>query len=387
MSYPTISVVFDRRKKANNRTPGFIEIRVAYQYNKKYISTGLKVLPKNWKNGRVTGVMEAKMMNQRIEAILNKVNDSVNSLIEGGCFTLEKLTDMVSIDDKSEKNNFLNYARKRVKIRTYGKSLDSISRYERFLKWLENWGKIVTFSDITEENIIKLDETLKCKNFKPYSIWNNYHRFLNSFILDAINDGLIKRNPYKWINIDKDKNSKALEKHLTREELYRIETVPMPTESLEKVRDLFVFQTYTCMSYVDMKNFKWEEVQKVDGNYVYSALRGKTKQRFTFMLLQPALAILRKYHYKLPIISNMKYNDYIKMVAAYANIKKPVSSHWARHTGATLLLNDGGISMEVVAKILGHSSPTMTRKIYAKLLDETIVKEMSKASVCIVGRN
>lgn len=387
MSYPTISVVFDRRKKANNRTPGFIEIRVAYQYNKKYISTGLKVLPKNWKNGRVTGVMEAKMMNQRIEAILNKVNDSVNSLIECGCFTLEKLTDMVSIDEKSEKNNFLNYARKRVKIRTYGKSLDSISRYERFLKWLENWGKIVTFSDITEENIIKLDETLKCKNFKPYSIWNNYHRFLNSFILDAINDGLIKRNPYKWINIDKDKNSKALEKHLTREELYRIETVPMPTESLEKVRDLFVFQTYTCMSYVDMKNFKWEEVQKVDGNYVYSALRGKTKQRFTFMLLQPALAILRKYHYKLPIISNMKYNDYIKMVAAYANIKKPVSSHWARHTGATLLLNDGGISMEVVAKILGHSSPTMTRKIYAKLLDETIVKEMSKASVCIVGRN
>ena len=82
----------------------------------------------------------------------------------------------------------------------------------------------------------------------------------------------------------------------------------------------------------------------------------------------------------------MKYNDYIKMVAAYANVKKPISSHWARHTGATLLLNHGGISMEVVAKILGHSSPTMTRKIYAKLLDETIVKEMSKASVGIVGR-
>ena len=386
MSYPTVSVVFDRRKKANNRTPGFIEIRVGYQYTRKYISTGLKVLPKNWKNGRVTGVMEAKTMNQRIETMLNKVNDSVTALIEDGCFTMEKLTDMVSIDEKSEKNNFLNYAHKRATIRTYGKSLDSIARYERFLKWLENWGQIVTFSDITDENIIKLDETLKCKNFKPYSIWNNYHRFLNSFILDAINDGLVKRNPYKWINIDKDKNSKALEKHLTREELTRIETVPMPTESLEKVRDLFVFQTYTCMSYVDMKNFKWEEVQQVDGNYVYSALRGKTKQRFTFMLLQPALAILRKYHYKLPIISNMKYNDYIKMVAAYANIKKPVSSHWARHTGATLLLNDGGISMEVVAKILGHSSPTMTRKIYAKLLDETIVKEMSKASGDIVRR-
>ena len=387
MSYPTVAVVFDRRKKSNVRTPGNIEVRVGYQYQRKYISTGLKVLPKHWKHGRIYGVIDATAKNERIEAILKKVNDSVSALISTGSFSMKRLLEMVSASDNSEDNNFLSYARRRIKIRTYGKSLDSIRRYERFLKWFENWGQIVTFSDITEENIVKLDEVLKCKNFKPYSIWNNYHRFLNSFILDAINDGIIKRNPYKWININKDKNSKALEKHLTRAELTRIETTSMPTESLEKVRDLFVFQTYTCMSYVDMKNFKWEEVQKVDGNYVYSALRGKTKQRFTFMLLQPALNILSKYHYQLPIISNMKYNDYIKMVAAYANVKKPISSHWARHTGATLLLNNGGISMEVVAKILGHSSPSMTRKIYAKLLDETIVKEMSKASVGIVGRN
>lgn len=387
MSYPTVAVVFDRRKKSDVRTPGNIEVRVGYQYQRKYISTGLKVLPKHWKHGRIYGVIDATAKNERIEAILKKVNDSVSVLISTGSFSMKRLLEMVSASDNSEDNNFLSYARRRVKIRTYGKSLDSIRRYERFLKWFENWGQIVTFSDITEENIVKLDEVLKCKNFKPYSIWNNYHRFLNSFILDAINDGIIKRNPYKWININKDKNSKALEKHLTRAELTRIETTSMPTESLEKVRDLFVFQTYTCMSYVDMKNFKWEEVQKVDGNYVYSALRGKTKQRFTFMLLQPALNILSKYHYQLPIISNMKYNDYIKMVAAYANVKKPISSHWARHTGATLLLNNGGISMEVVAKILGHSSPSMTRKIYAKLLDETIVKEMSKASVGIVGRN
>lgn len=386
MSYPTVTVIYDRRKKSDSRTPGIIEVRIGYQCQRKYISTGLKVLPKNWKKGRVSGVLNAQNMNERIEALLKKVNDSVTALIDSNNFSLERLSEMVSISEKKDEDNFLDYARKRIKIRTYGKSLDSIARYDRFLKWLENWGQIVTFSDITDENIIMLDEFLKCKNFKPYSIWNNYHRFLNSFILDAINDGLIKRNPYKWININKDKNSKALEKHLTREELTRIETTPMPTESLDKVRDLFVFQTYTCMSYVDMKNFKWEEVQKVDGNYVYSALRGKTKQRFTFMLLQPALTILSKYQYKLPIISNMKYNDYIKMVAAYANVKKPISSHWARHTGATLLLNHGGISMEVVAKILGHSSPTMTRKIYAKLLDETIVKEMSKASVGIVGR-
>ena len=164
MSYPTVTVIYDRRKKSDSRTPGIIEVRIGYQCQRKYISTGLKVLPKNWKKGRVSGVLNAQNMNERIEALLKKVNDSVTALIDSNNFSLERLSEMVSISEKTDEDNFLDYARKRIKIRTYGKSLDSIARYERFLKWLENWGQIVTFSDITEENIIMLDEFLKCLN-------------------------------------------------------------------------------------------------------------------------------------------------------------------------------------------------------------------------------
>jgi site-specific recombinase XerD len=75
----------------------------------------------------------------------------------------------------------------------------------------------------------------------------------------------------------------------------------------------------------------------------------------------------------------VKYNEYLKLVAQAANIDKPISTHWARHTGATILLNDGGVDMEVVSHILGHNSTKQTRKTYAKLLDKTIVTAMSKA--------
>ena len=75
----------------------------------------------------------------------------------------------------------------------------------------------------------------------------------------------------------------------------------------------------------------------------------------------------------LPIISNVKYNEYLKVVAQAAGIDKPISSHWARHTGATLLLNEG-IDIKIVAKICGHSSMRITEQIYAKLLDETVVE-------------
>ena len=40
-----------------------------------------------------------------------------------------------------------------------------------------------------------------------------------------------------------------------------------------------------------------------------------------------------------------------------------------------MLLN-AGVRMDVVAKVLGHASAEMTRRVYAKLLDETVAREM-----------
>ena len=126
-----------------------------------------------------------------------------------------------------------------------------------------------------------------------------------------------------------------------------------------------------------MAAFDPARIREVKGRPMYVGRRGKTRQEFTFLLLPQAQEILERYGGKLPMMSNQKYNQYLKMLATMAGINKPVSSHWARHTGATLLLNSG-VEMEVVSKVLGHSSTKMTRQIYAKLLDETIAEEMEK---------
>ena len=59
------------------------------------------------------------------------------------------------------------------------------------------------------------------------------------------------------------------------------------------------------------------------------------------------------------------------------DINKPVSTHYARHTGATLLVNEG-IDMRIISKICGHSSTKITEQVYAKLLDETVVDAIKK---------
>lgn len=110
---------------------------------------------------------------------------------------------------------------------------------------------------------------------------------------------------------------------------------------------------------------------------MYKCYQKKTNKPAVIPLLPPALAILIKYNWRLPIISNVKYNSYLKVVAQAAGLDKPLTTHWARHTGATILLNEG-VDMRIVAKICGHSSMKITEQVYAKLLDETVVEAIKK---------
>ena len=372
---PVVGFVYNRKKTATKSA--VIEIRVSYDYKKKYLSTGVKVLPKEWRGDMVTGRTDAIELNKALTTMRNKVLKAINDMLEEGGLNIQEIPSrMKRLDDVGK--TFFEYCQERAEVRQYGRMDDTCKRYDRFLKWFREWGGIKSFADVTERNILLMDEALKKKGMCNYSKWNNYHRFLNSFILDAISEGYLRRNPYKWVHIVKDKVSHGLHKYLTKDELRAIETARMGTESLDRVRDLFVFQACTCLSYKDLVAFDASKIKEEHGRMMYTGKRGKTGVEFTFMLLRPDLAVLKKYGGKLPLLSNVKYNQYLKVVAQTAGVDKPITTHWARHTGATMLLN-AGVDMETVAKILGHSSTRITRSTYAKLLDDTVGREMEKA--------
>lgn len=374
--FPKISFIFDRYKKASRNKSAVVELRISYNRKQKYISTGIQLFPKEWENGMVINRPDARSLNQMLNNLLFEIRQilmEMQSKDEIDIFAVP-----LWLKRKHQKQiSLFDFIKQRSEVRKYGKSEDTKIRYDRFYRLFKEWGKIKAFEDITEANIIAYDQFLSSSNMKPNSKWNNYHRFLNSFIMDAIDAGLMKKNPYKWINIDKRKETMSLQRCLTPEEFHRLEEVPLPTACLTKVRDLFVFQTFTCLSYTDLQTFDASRIVEVEGMKVYMNKRQKTGKDFTIPLLPPALRILEKYHNQLPVISNVKYNQYLKIVAQAAGIDKPVSTHYARHTGATLLLNSG-VPMLVVSKICGHSSTKMTEQVYAKVLDETIVKAIKK---------
>ena len=79
----------------------------------------------------------------------------------------------------------------------------------------------------------------------------------------------------------------------------------------------------------------------------------------------------------LPVSSNQKMNAYLKEIADMCGIKKSLSTHTARHTFATTVTLTNQVSMEVVSKMLGHSSINMTKR-YARVVDDLVNKDMEK---------
>ena len=384
MFYPIVNMkpiyvkaVFDRKKKATARKEGSVEIRLTQMRQSAYFVTGIRLLPKHWHDGQIVHRVDAAELQQTLDLMMKHVRQTINEQMEAGNCTVDRVMAIVRQKEKGELS-FLDFCQQRAEVRCYGRSADSKERYERFIRYLLHFGRIDTFADITDKNILEMDRQLAATGMKPYSKWQNYHRFMNSFILDAIDAGYLTRNPYRWLHIAKEKDSGGISKYLTMEEFARIRDMALPTACLRRVRDLFVFQTYTCLAYVDLAAFDAAKIYEVSGHPVYTSHRGKTGQEFTFLVLPQAMEILRRYHNRLPLISNVKYNQYLKALALMGGIDKPISSHWARHTGATMLLNEGKLDMEVVAKILGHSSTKITRKVYAKLLDQTVVKAWKK---------
>lgn len=374
---PVVSLIYNRYKKASAIQDAVIELRVYYDGKAKYMSTRIRIFPKEWQRGRVVGRVDAVILNKQLDRLLIDVRQIVYDMYDTGHIDIDAIPSRLMAKRKPNVT-FLDFCEERTKIRKYGKAIDSQERYERFLRFLKEYGKIRTFYDLTEAKVMELDRYLQKKNdMKAKSRWNNYHRFLNSFILDAQKEGLLQLNPYDRVKIEKGSDYDGIDKYLTPEEFQMLRTATMPESRLERVRDLFVFHSYTCLSYHDLRAFDPKKIKEIDGKKLYVGHRGKTKIEYTIPLLAPALEILAKHGGKLPILSNVKYNEYIKEVAKAAGIDKPVTTHWARHTGATLLLN-AGVKIEIVYKVCGHSSIKMTEKIYAKLLPKTVVAAVNE---------
>ena len=226
---------------------------------------------------------------------------------------------------------------------------------------------------ITKAIILNYQASLN--RYFDYVTTNGYCQKIKTVVQFGIDNGRISINPFSGIRLRKrEKNVQFL----TEEEVAKIRTTDFHNESLNRVRDLFVFQAASGLSYTDMAKLVPEDFQQApNGQYYIHDKRNKTGVYYTSVILDDGVEILKKYDFRLPIISNQKTNAYLKTIRDLCGIAKPIFSHVARHTYATRCLNKG-VRLEVVARLLGHSTTKLTQH-YAKLLDKSILSEVDEA--------
>ena len=81
----------------------------------------------------------------------------------------------------------------------------------------------------------------------------NYHKCLKALLRRADMFGKIERSPYERLRGQFDRGERENFEYLTEEEMQTIMALELPDGSmLSQCLDLFVFQTYTCLSYVPL---------------------------------------------------------------------------------------------------------------------------------------
>ena len=147
---------------------------------------------------------------------------------------------------------------------------------------------------------------------------------------------------------------------------------------------MFVFCCYTGLAYQEMFSLKQENIIKgFDGNLWIQMTRKKTKSKISIPLLPKAKKILDKYKDDsnlLPVISNQKFNSYLKEIGNIVGIEKRLTHHIARKTFATTVLLYNGVPMEIVSELLGHSNLKITQAHYGKVVQKSISEQMNSLS-------
>lgn len=179
---------------------------------------------------------------------------------------------------------------------------------------------------------------------------------------------------------------------LTMDELQTIYRKEFPLERLTLVRDVFIFAAFTGLAFIDVQQLAPEHIARDNnGNLWIRKPRQKTKNMCDIPLLDIPQEILRKYAdhptcrkkgVLLPVPCNQKMNSYLKEIADICMIRKNLTTHSARHSYATSVCLANGVSLENVAKMLGHSNIKMTQH-YARVLDSSILRDMMQVERAI----
>jgi len=380
---------FLQKSRTNKKNECPIRCRITFHKKRKEFSTGLKVKLENWdKNEQITTYPK---INNQMEVIKSEIQSAYLKLkFSGENFTVEDIyrefkgeTVKANYGVIEFYNSILDKKKlligKELKQSTWNKFSYISNHLKEFVRWKYN-KKDFLLQNLTINFLEEFEYFLIAqKDHKQITANKALQRF-KSVIRKAVGEQLIDRDPF-YSHKPKRVKNKII--YLSKEELIKLEKEPIAQKRLDQIRDCFIFCCYTGLAYKEMANLKNEHIKKGFDDFLWIQMtREKTDKVISVPLLPKAIQLIAKYQKLndkesvLPVVSNQRFNSYLKEIADIVGIDKNLTHHMARKTFASTVLLYNDVPMEIVSELLGHSSIKITESHYGKVVQKKVSEQM-----------
>lgn len=261
----------------------------------------------------------------------------------------------------------------------------SYARYQTVYHHLQHYIQVrcrkedLPLRSVTAAFVNRFDRYLRVeRRLSPNTVWG-YMITMKHVLGLALRERLLPADPFAdYINsytpVDRG--------YLSEEELVRLMQDQPASPVEELVRDIFLFSAFTGLSYVDIKELRAGNLQKLfDGNWWIVTRRHKTRVESNVRLLDVPMRLIEKYRDAapdsrlFPVPSNNCCNEHLHALGRRCGFHTHLTFHVGRHTFATLALNRG-MPIETLSRILGHTN-IRTTQIYARITNKKISQDMA----------
>lgn len=380
-------------RKALTKKTGMVPIYCKVRYNDTTVQfyTQIDILYINWdsKRTRVRGNSK-KALNLELETIRVDIIEKYNALIKTNVIISAKTVFDFYKNNTLIMNSIINVFKQhnenmksligiQYSFGSYKNYITTIKHLKNYIKKIYNANDI-SLTQINYNFIYNFSQFILLNTECTHNGMMKHIQRFKKITNFCIKNNYITKDPFVGFKISFKKTNRV---YINKEELYILKNIKL-NNSLNKVRDIFLFACYTGLSYIDLYNLSLKNIIKgYDGLQWIFVKRQKTDIPSNLPILPYAFSILKKYKKEkninriFPMISNQKTNKALKEIAHLCNFNKKLTFHSARHTFATTITLTNGVPIESVSKMLGHNN-IKTTQIYAQVIESKISSDMLK---------
>lgn len=335
-----------------------IAIIVTIARKKRFFSTGLKVRPEEWKDGRVVVHANAGLYNRTIREKIEEIEAEVLSRSLGG----EKVTARNLKDSRTvDLFEFVDQVKKNKPPATQRRYNCEAGRVRAFA------GDKVSLREINTAFLRDYERHERDRGLAQNTL-NTTIRWFKAMLNKARKEGLIREMP----SYDTPRYIQPDRVYLIDEELqqwlkyWRAKKVD---GGMYITLSWFLFGCYSGLRFADWGHFNYDK--QVEGDLL--RLRAAKNGRWVVLPIGPTLKEIIATVKDLPKpLSPDKTRDYLKILAGRIDCKKHVTTHTARHSAGAMFARLG-LPLAVGAELLGISEKVM--QVYFHLTGRSIMEQ------------